>query len=90
MSILDLAYHRIDKKYGELEATGNHSRGVLAGLNDALETIDILTMELEGRLPALDDVREYLKEQERNAHRQPRPPRQGDRKMNQTKNEGDN
>ena len=66
MNILDIAYHRLDKKYGELEATDDYSRGVRAGLIDALETIDILTMELEGRLPALDDVREYLKEQEIN------------------------
>ena len=66
MRILDLAYNRIDKKLDELEATDAYFRGVRAGLIDALETIDILTMELDGRLSAGDDVREHLKEKEIN------------------------
>ena len=66
MSVLDLAYDRIEKNLDELEVTDDYSRGVRAGLIDALETIDILDMELDGRLPADDDVREHLKEQEGN------------------------
>ena len=60
MSVLDLAYDRIDKKLDELEVTDAYFRGLRAGLIDALELIDILDMELDGRLPAGDDVREHL------------------------------
>ena len=60
MKVLDLAYDRIDKKLDELEVTDEYFRGLRAGLIDALELIDILDMELDGRLPAGDDVREHL------------------------------
>ena len=55
MSVLDLAYDRIEKNLDELEVTDDYSRGVRAGLIDALETIDILDMELDGRLSAGED-----------------------------------
>ena len=59
MSVLDLAYDRIDKKLDEMEVTDEYFRGLRAGLIDALELIDILDMELDGRLPAGDDVKEH-------------------------------